>query len=161
MLANVGGAPTSNLFATLVRHPDLFRSWYPFGDKLLWRGKLPARDRELLILRNAWLCRAEYGWGRHRPIARAANINEEEIDRVRAGPDAPGWDHFEAALLRAVDELHTDSRIGEATWAQLAACYDERQLIEVPMVIGHYTMLSFTLNSLGIALEPGLAGFDP
>jgi hypothetical protein len=37
--------------------------------------------------------------------------------------------------------------------------YDDKQLIEVPMVVGHYHLVGFTLNSLGVQLEPGLAGF--
>jgi 4-carboxymuconolactone decarboxylase len=151
-------APTANIFATLVRHPGLFRRWLPFGGKLL-SGKLPARDRELLILRTAWLCHAEYEWGQHRLIGQAAGIAEEEIERVIEGPDAEEWDPFEATLLRAADELHSGARIDDDTWETLAARYDERQLIEVPMVIGHYHMLAFTLNSLGVELEPGVVGF--
>jgi len=158
-IAGAPGAPTANIFATLVRHPGLFRRWLPFGGKLL-AGKLPARDRELLILRTGWLCRAEYEWGQHKIIARAVEITEAEIERVKAGPDAEGWDPFEAALLRAAGELHHEAVIGDATWETLASRYDERQLIEVPMVVGHYHMVAFALNSLGVQLEPGVTGFD-
>src|SRR5437588_5867286 len=93
----VGGVaanvPAANIFATLVRHPGLFRRWLPFGGKLL-AGKLPGRDRELLILRTAVLCRAEYEWGQHRLIGLKAGISEEEVERVRSGPAAEGWDPF-------------------------------------------------------------------
>jgi len=122
---------------------------------------LPARDRELLILRTGWLCRAEYEWGQHKLIARTVEVTDEEIERVKAGPDAEGWDESDAALLRAADELHTDAEISDETWGSLAARYNERQLIEVPMLIGHYHMVAFTLNSLGVELEPGVDGFDP
>ena len=107
------GAPTANIFSTLVRHPGLFRRWLPFGGKLL-AGKLPARERELLILRTGWLCQAEYEWAQHAAIGRAVGLSEEEIDRVREGPEAAGWDAFEATLLRAADELHASARISDA-----------------------------------------------
>jgi 4-carboxymuconolactone decarboxylase len=152
-------ATAANIFTTLVRHPGLFRRWLPFGGKLL-AGKLPARDRELLILRTAWRCQSEYEWGQHVTIAEAAGLTATEIERVREGAAAPGWDPFEAALLRAVDELHDDARLSDATWGVLSGRYDERQMIEVPMLIGHYHMLAFTLNSLGVPLEPGVAGFE-
>ncbi|HZU60172.1 MAG TPA: carboxymuconolactone decarboxylase family protein, partial [Solirubrobacteraceae bacterium] len=155
----VNDAPASNIFATLVRHPGLFRRWLPFGGKLL-AGRLPARDRELLILRTAVLCRAEYEWGQHRLIGLSAGLSESEVERVHDGEDAPGWDDFDATLLRAADELHTQARISDATWERLAARYDERQLIEIPMLVGHYHMVAFALNSLGVELEPGVAGFD-
>jgi alkylhydroperoxidase family enzyme len=154
----VTDAPASNIFATLVRHPGLFRRWLPFGGKLL-AGKLPARDRELLILRTAHLCHAEYEWGQHRLIGLSSGISEAEIDDVRLGSGADGWEPFDAALLTAADELHETARISDVTWDILAARYDDRQLIEVPMVVGHYHMVAFTLNSLGVELEPGVAGF--
>ncbi len=150
---------TVNIFATLVRHPGLFRKWMPFGGKLL-AGKLPARERELLILRVGWRCQAEYEWGQHVPIARAAGLSDVEIERIKEGPYAVGWDPFDSALLRAADELKDDSCISDHTWEQLAERYDERQLIEVLMVVGQYQLVSGALNSLGVQLEPGVAGFD-
>ena len=41
----------------------------------------------------------------------------------------------------------------------LKARYDTAQLIEVPMVVGQYHLVSMTLNSLGVQLDPGLVGF--
>ncbi len=146
-----------NIFTTLVRHPKLFRRWSPFGGTLLLAGTLPARDRELLILRTAWNNGCEYEWGQHLRIAREAGLGDE-IDRVVDGPAAPGLAPFDAALLQAADELHRDSVISDDTWARLRERYDDRQLIEVPMLIGHYTLLAFTLNSLGVQREQGVPG---
>lgn len=155
LLAGLGGpaadAGALNIFLTLVRHPGLFRRWLPFGGKLL-SGKLPARDREVLILRTAVNCEAHYEWAQHLRIGRAAGLTAAEIDRIKAG-DA-GWNGFDALLLRAADELHKTSTISDATWDALAEVYDERQLIEVPMVVGHYHLVAFTLNSLGVQIEP-------
>jgi len=147
-----------NIFATLARHPRLFKRWSAFGGTLLYRGELSERDRELLILRTAWNCRAGYEWGQHARIARAAGLSDDEIARVAKGPDKPGWDTFEASLLRAADELHADSVISDPTWAALAERYGERQLIEVCMLVGQYHLVAFTLNSLGIEREPGVEG---
>jgi alkylhydroperoxidase family enzyme len=149
--------PASNIFDTLVRHPGLFRKWLPFGGKLL-AGKLPPRDRELLILRTGWHCRSESEWGQHVLIARSAGVSDAEIARVAEGADAQGWDTFERVLLTAADQLHEDACLSDATWAALSERYDERQLIEVPMLVGHYHMVAFTLNSLGVQREEGVPG---
>jgi alkylhydroperoxidase family enzyme len=149
----------TNIFTTLVRHRGLYRKWAPFGGKLLV-GRIPARDRELVILRTGWLCRSEYEWGQHVLLARRVGLTDEEIKRVRQGPDAPAWSPFEATLLRAADELHADARVSDETWAELAARYDERQLIELPMLAGHYHLVAFTLNTLGVEREPGVPGLD-
>src|ERR1041384_964069 len=85
--ANISAA---NIFATLVRHPGLFRHWLPFGGKLL-SGKLPPRDREILILRTGWLCQSEYEWGQHVVIGQHAGVTDEEVARIPKGPEAAGW----------------------------------------------------------------------
>jgi alkylhydroperoxidase family enzyme len=152
------GARAVNVFATLVRHPGLFRRWLPFGGKLL-RGRLPARDRELMILRTAWVTESSYEWAQHVPIAKECGVTDEDIEAIANGTDDPWWSPADATLIQAVDELHDDGKIGDDTWAALADRYDERQLIELPMLVGHYHMLAFTLNTLGVELEPGLTGF--
>jgi 4-carboxymuconolactone decarboxylase len=153
----IPGAEAVNIFETLVRHPGLFRKWMPFAGKLL-AGKLPARDRELLILRTAWHCQSPYEWGQHVRLATAAGLSDDEIERVAAGPGAPDWAPFDRTVLTAADELHDDACIGDRTWAELADRYDERQLVEVPMLVGHYHMVAFALNSLGVQREPGVPG---
>ncbi|MEU9480354.1 carboxymuconolactone decarboxylase family protein [Streptomyces sp. NPDC048191] len=147
----------ANVFTTLVRHPGLFERFLPFGSHLLRDGRLPARTRELLILRTAYNTRAGYEWGRHVPLAREAGVTDEEIRRVGAGPDAQGWAPADARLLRAADELHRDARLSAATWTALAADHDEAQLIEITLLVGQYHMVAFFLNSAGTPLEPGYA----
>lgn len=146
-----GGVP--NLFTTLARHPRLLKRWLPLGGKLLFRGDLPARERELLILRTAWNCSAHYEWTHHDPMAQEAGVSRQEIERVPLGPDAPGWSPDDRALLQAADELHADARISDDTWAALVGNHNEAQLIEICMLVGQYHLVAFALNSLGVQLE--------
>jgi alkylhydroperoxidase family enzyme len=146
----------NNIFPTLARHPELFRAWLRFGGYLLTSGELPGRDRELLILRTAVNCRSSYEWGQHVRISLAGGIEREVIDRVLEGPAADGWSSHEAALLRAADELHRDSRVSDETWSALAETYDTEKLIETTLVVGHYEMLAGALNSFGVELDEGL-----
>jgi NAD(P)-dependent dehydrogenase (short-subunit alcohol dehydrogenase family) len=67
-------------------------------------------------------------------------LTDRDFERIREGPDAPGWDPFEAALLRAADELHRDSFLSDATWSLLASRYDTRQLMDVVFTVGQYTL---------------------
>ena len=149
---------TPNLWTTLIRHPGLFRRWIPFGGKLL-AGQIPVRDRELMILRTAWRCGAEYEWGQHCQIARDAGITDRELFNIARGPDTSSWDSFDSALLRAVDELHDKSCLADATWAILADRYDDKQLIELPMLVGQYHLVAFTMNSLQLDHETGADRF--
>lgn len=148
-----------NIFATLARHPKLLKRWLVFGNHVLGRNSLSPRDRELVILRIGWLCRAEYEFGQHTLIARGSDISDEEIRRVTEGPDAPGWSAEDAMLLRAVDELHADAFIGPRTWDALAARYSTQQLIDLVFTVGQYNLVSMALNTLGVQLDEGIPGF--
>jgi alkylhydroperoxidase family enzyme len=156
--ARVATGPDANIFATLVRAPGLYRRWLPFGARLL-AGKLPARDRELLVLRTGWNCRAEYEWAQHARIALDCGLTTEEIERVALDPVHSGWAPSDAALLRAADELHVSWTLSDATWSELADRYDTEQLIELPMLVGHYHLVAMALNTFGVELEDGLDGF--
>ena len=138
------------IFTTLSRHRRLFRPWLRFAGRLMPGGKLPRRDTELVILRVSVNCGCDYEWGHHVPLGKRAGLEDADIARVAEGPDAGGWSEHERAVLRAVDELARDRVISEPTWNALRASYDERQLIELCMLAGHYEMLAGTLNSLGV-----------
>ncbi|MGH9843136.1 MAG: carboxymuconolactone decarboxylase family protein [Blastocatellia bacterium] len=149
-----------NIFTTLARHPKLLKNWLAFGSHVLSQSTLPAREREIVILRVGWLCRAEYEWGHHVAIGKKAGLGSDDIARIAEGADATGWDEFEAALLRAVDELHTNSFISDSTWQALAGRYNTEQLLDFLFTVGQYKLVSMVLNSTGIQLEEGFEGFS-
>jgi alkylhydroperoxidase family enzyme len=154
----IEGRP-ANIFATLAHHPKLLKRWLVFGNHVLAKQTLSPRDRELAILRIGWLCRAEYEWAQHVVISRRAGIGDEEILRVAEGPDASGWEPHDALLLRAVDELHGDAMIGDATWKSLAERYSTEQLLDLVFTVGQYNLVCMALNTLGVQLDAGLEGF--
>jgi alkylhydroperoxidase family enzyme len=150
-----GAGPVLKIFATLAHHPKLLKRWTVFGNHVLNKSSLPPRERELVILRVGWLCRAGYEWGQHVEIGRRAGLSEAEIARIPRGPDAEGWSGLEGLLLRATDELHGDCFISDATWGALAEHYDTQALMDLIFTVGQYQLVSMALNSLGVQPEPG------
>jgi len=148
-----------NIFTTLAHHPKLLNRWLVFGKHILSQSTLPAREREIVILRVGWLCRAEYEWGHHVAIGKQTGLSADDIARIAKGADATGWDAFEASLLRAVDELHANSLISHATWQALARRYNTEQLLDFLFTAGQYKLVSMVLNSVGVQLEEGFEGF--
>lgn len=148
-----------NVFTTMARHEDLARDWMVFGGHILQRNSLPAREREILILRIGWLCQAEYEWAQHSRIGIGVGLTEEEVIRITKGPGARGWSTEDATLLRAVDELHKDSFVSDRTWAALAEKYSEKQMMDLVFTVGQYNLVSMALNSFGVQLDEGLEGF--
>jgi AhpD family alkylhydroperoxidase len=149
------GREVPNVFTTLARHPGLFRRWLVFAGGLMPGGKLPREETELAILRVAHNSGCAYEWDHHERIGRRAGLTAAEIERVREEA-APGsdWSGRKGLVLRAADALHTDGVIGDELWAELAAAFDERELIELCLLIGHYEMLAMTLNTLRVQLDP-------
>lgn len=149
------------VWSTCAQSPELCEAWLTFTDYILRDSTLPLRDRELLILRIGWLNDGAYEWSAHLGVARRAGLTDEELRRIVDGPDAPGWSEWDAALLRAADELHEDALVSADTWAALSEQYDQRQMMEAVFTVGQYNLVAMWLNSLGVQLEPGFEGFPP
>lgn len=156
---NVAQGSVFNIFKTLAHHPDLLRRWLVFGNHVLFKSTLPPRERELVILRIGWLCEAEYEWAQHVKIGKDAGLTDVEIERIKAGPNARGWNAQDTLLLQATDELRRDAFIGDATWKGLSAHFDTKQLMDVVFAVGQYNLVSMALNTLGVQLDDGLEGF--
>ncbi len=144
-----------DLFPVFHIHRPLFWTWLLFASRLMPNGCLPARDREKLILRTAWNCRSRYEWGQHVEIGLKAGLCDQDILTAAQGPRA-SKDPREQALLQACDELCQGSFIQDNTWRALSQCLDDKGLIEVSILVGHYQMLAGFLNSAGLRLEPPL-----
>jgi AhpD family alkylhydroperoxidase len=142
-----------NIFTTLGRHPELFKSWIGFGTMLLLEGRLPARDRELAILRAAHNNACTYEWTHHVRLGHDAGLNDAEIAALAAGLDEHPWAPADRAVVAAADELHTTKTLSGGSWASLSERFDEPGLIELVILIGHYTMLAFALNALNVQPE--------
>lgn len=139
------------VFGMMLRHPGLFRCQIEMGIQM-FKGELSARERELVVLRVAWWCRAPFEWGEHVDIAKRCGVTSEEIERVKHGSSAPGWTEHERAMLRAVEELLGTQMISDTTWETLARTWTERQLMEFPMVVGQYFATALQQNSLRVRL---------
>jgi 4-carboxymuconolactone decarboxylase len=145
-----------NIFRTLVRAPKAARGFLAWGNYVLSRrNDLPAREREIVILRIGYLCRSGYEWTQHHAIGLRSGLSAEEIEKIKAGADAPGWSLADRALLRAADELHYDQFITDATWAALSEHFSEKQRMDVVFTVGQYTQVSMILNTFGVQLDQG------
>lgn len=158
-LATGGGPP--NIFTTLARHRRLFRRWLRFAGALMPGGVLARAESELVILRVAHNCGCDYERSHHERLAQAAGLDADEVARVAAGPDAPGWSPRQRLLLRAADELHDTRTIGDRLWDELRPELSDVELIELCMLVGHYEMVAMTVNALAVQPDPPPTGPPP
>jgi 4-carboxymuconolactone decarboxylase len=155
------GARGMHGLGVILRHPALAKAFLAFNNHVATASSVSKRVRELLILRISWLRRSEYEFVQHVVLGRNAGLSDAELERVQLGPDAPGWDPIDADLVRAVDELHADARIQDATWSRLGAAFSATQLMDIVFAVGCYDILAMVFKTFGVQLEPGVDPLDP
>jgi len=146
-----------NILGLLARYPELTRAYHTFNGHVLFATSLSIRQREILVLRVGARRDAEYEWLQHKVIALDHGMTIEEVEASRVGPDADVWSPLEAALVRAVDELLDDARIGDETYAVLSAELDERQLMDLVFTVGAYDLLAMAMRTFGLEVDADLA----
>jgi alkylhydroperoxidase family enzyme len=157
----MGTGPLLNIFRTVAHAPKALTRFLEWGNYVLSRrNSLPAREREIVILRVGFLCRSGYEFTQHTRIGLREGLSEVEIVAIKRGADAPGWSQADQALIRACDELHSDQFISDATWSALSEHFDQKQCMDVVFTVGQYTQVSMLLNTFGVQLEAG-ATLDP
>jgi 4-carboxymuconolactone decarboxylase len=153
LTAQFASSAMPNAVATYLNHPSLAEHILPYEHYASSDSTLPPRHRALLALRTAWLTRSSYLWAHKAVAARREGITSDELRRIAEGPDAAGWEAFEATLLRAADEMHVDSFISDGTWQTLSAHYNTNQLVDLIDGVGAFTMHAGAINSLGVEIE--------
>lgn len=147
-----------NVFRTLAQHPDLMKRWLPFARHVLSKSTLTPREREIVILRAGYLCRAEYEWAQHVRLGKRRGLSDADIAAIMAGQ---GISAKEDLLLRASDELHDNARISDVTWEALSEHYGREQLIDIIFTFAQYKLVSMFLNSAGVEIDDYLKGGYP
>ena len=159
-MRNADGLPF-NIFGVLAHHPKLLKRFNLFGGFLLNKGLLPAREREIVILRVGWNAGALYEFGQHTLIGTEAGLTAEEITAL-ASPsclDDHSWTDPDRDLIRMADKLCDDDCVSETTFARLGHHWDDAQLVELVVCAGFYRLVSGFLNTMAIPLDPGVPGW--
>lgn len=146
-------APKFHLFDVLGQHRLLFLSWLPFSAYLLYLGKLPRRDAELVILRVGHLRNCEYELQQHRRLARGRGVDDKLQAKIFEGPDAEGLTDRQRVLITATDEFVVTRSMSPETWTALSSHLTRAQLIEFCTLAGQYDALAATMATLQIPLD--------
>lgn len=149
-----------NIFRTLVRAPIAIQRFLAWGSYILsGKNDLPAREREIVILRTGFNWKSGYEWAQHVRIGKDCGLSDDEIKAIKTGPSASNWTPIERAMLEAVDELTADSFISDETWGKLSGL-TEKQRMDLVFTTGQYTQVCMMLNSFGVQLDDDLE-IDP
>jgi len=146
-------APQMHLFTTLGQHRLLFLSFLPYSGVLLNWGKLPKRDKELVILRVGHLRNSEYELQQHRRLARTRGVDNVLQDKIFTGPAAEGLTDRQRTLLMAVDDFIGDRDLSDTTFAALSRHLSRQQVIEFCALAGNYDAIAGILAALRVPMD--------
>ena len=138
---------------TFGKYPKLNERWSPRQNFILRTSKLTPHQREMLILRMGWNCRAEYEWAKH--VGTVGRARDQGLDpaKIAEGANASTWDPLDRALLHASDELYRDGIVSDATWRALSEKLDNGLIMSAIFTTGDYRAISLSLNTYGVQLD--------
>lgn len=145
----------TNIMMVMANNPDLGKAYNVFGKHILVTNTVPLRERELVVMRVAWLVQSEYEWHNHVGYCLNLGMSLEEIAAIKDGADSAfAFSDQDRAIMRACDELIGSNDICDATWNTLAGFYTRQQLMDLVFTIGQYVMTSWAITAFRMPLEP-------
>jgi 4-carboxymuconolactone decarboxylase len=155
------GMPPPQIFRIVARNEGLFLHLVDSGllgpTGLLERNVLPARLRELVILRTCAAAHNDYEWRLHvHTISARMGLSDAQIDdTLAATPNAAWWSEAELAAMELIDSLVPGLHVGDALFERVRLHFDEPTLIEITQLVGLYTGVAM----LVALAKPALDGY--
>lgn len=147
------------LFGTMAHHPKMLKRFLAFGGFFLNRGLLPAREREIVILRVGWNTGSIYEFGQHTVIGRNCGLHDDEIAALAGDPSRHPWSDRDRGLIAMTDDICANDCVSEPVWQELRAGWSDAELCELVLLVGLYRMVAGFLNTMGVELDPNTPGW--
>ncbi|MDE2404759.1 MAG: carboxymuconolactone decarboxylase family protein [Sphingomonadales bacterium] len=146
-----------NSILVLAQHPELADPYLRFNAALAKGCVLPARLKEIAILRVAWRRGSEYEWIHHAISASRIGMTSGELAALMQEGEATIFPAHERAIIAATDDVCLNGGIGDAAWPAIASSLDTQQVMELLFVVGCYMMLAAVLKTAGAPVEEPIA----
>jgi 4-carboxymuconolactone decarboxylase len=141
---------------TFAHHPLLASQFSQFNIHLLSTSTLPVKQRQIAIMRTAWICKATYMWSSHLRTSIRCGLEPDMFKPLQAGAGDPYFTPFERTIIRATEELVNDKRVGDANWQALLAEWNNQQMLDFLFTVGAYVTVAGVMRSTGVEREPEL-----
>jgi alkylhydroperoxidase family enzyme len=144
-----------NVYKLLLHSPPLAATWLEHVNAVRWKTEIDGRLREIVIIRIAFLNRIDYVIQQHVPhLAQADGVSLAECEALRDWRASNLFSAKECAVLAYADAMTRDVSVTDAAFAELKPHFNEREIVELTVLIGTYNMHNRVMLALGIDLEP-------
>lgn len=152
------GAKILNLYKVVANSPGLLLNFIRLGNSVIGRMELPARLREIVILRVARLTGSEYEWAQHAPVALQVGVSQKQLDSISDWKNSAEFNNQERAVLQYTDEVAQKVKVTDQTFNTLKNFFNEQTIVELTMTIGYYEMVARLLVPLQVELDESSVG---
>ncbi|MFF9322295.1 carboxymuconolactone decarboxylase family protein [Streptomyces sp. NPDC014735] len=127
------------------------------GRAALTSTVVPARLRELVILRIGHLMRCPYETAQHTHLAEDCGVGPRQRDALAADGRLAegGFSSTELAVLEMTTELITSKSPAPATLDRLREALGDEQLLEVLMIISRWSGPALMIKALDVDVDTG------
>jgi len=137
-------------FGALIHVPQLADRVRALEDYFRFDADLPAADRELVILVTARAMEARHAWARHEHRAQEEGTPQAAIAAVRANGSLDGLTRRDRLLVEITRALLRTRRLTDAQYGEALVELGQRQLIELVVLAGHYSLIGLTLAAFDV-----------
>ncbi|MBX3489373.1 MAG: carboxymuconolactone decarboxylase family protein [Parvibaculum sp.] len=145
--------PNLNIFRMLGHSGDMIDGFIKLGNAILIHSELDPVLREIAIVRTGVLRGSKYEVYQHEAISRKLGMSEELIKAIHEGPEARVFDETQRQVMRFTDDVVKNTRASDATFNPLAEKLGHKQLQELVVTIGFYTLVSNFLETFDVDIE--------
>ena len=150
------GSDQNPVLWTFAHHPELANLFSALNIHLLSTSTLPVRQRQIAIMRTAWLCKSRYMWSSHLRTSLRRGIEPELFAPLQVGASDPYFTPFERTVIDATEDLVRDRFVSDTHWEALSAQWSNSQLLDFLFTVGTYVLLAGVMRSTGVEREPEL-----
>jgi 4-carboxymuconolactone decarboxylase len=150
------GADSNPVLLTFAHHPKLADLFSQFNIHLLSSSTLPVKQRQIAIMRVAWVCKATYMWSSHLNTSIRCGLQPDMFRPIQVGADDPYFTEFERVVIRATEELIDNRRVGAENWAALMKEWNNQQMLDFLFTVGAYVTVAGVMRSTGVQRNPDL-----
>ena len=144
-----------NVYRLLLHSPSLAGIWLEFVSAARFKVDLDGRLREIVIVRVAHLNRTAYVFKQHVPqLSAPEGLSDAECDALADWRNATTFSARERAALAYTDAMTRDVTVSDDVFEALRPHFNERQIVELSVLIGLYNMHTRVFTALGIDPEP-------
>ena len=149
--------PPLNIFRMIAHAETAVRPFLAFGGAILSRLELDPLLRELVILRVARLTHADYEWVQHAAIARAVGASDQQVQALEHDDlHSEAFDERTRALLTFTTRAVTTERCDDEAFQKMVDRFTPREIVEVLLTVGQYTMVARIMTQLDLELDEAL-----